>query len=64
MSKDFEQKLAGTLLVNAIPAINANNADKPTEPTPIIAATFSESLSRPAANKIKPISGNNTVRYK
>ncbi|MNC75916.1 hypothetical protein D3C75_1275280 [compost metagenome] len=51
-------------MVNAIPAINANNADKPTEPTPIIAATFSESLSRPAANKIKPISGNNTVRYK
>ena len=41
MSKDFEQKLAGTSLVNAIPAINANNADKPTEPT-IIAATFSE----------------------
>ena len=44
--------------------INANKADKPTEPTPIMAATFSGSLLRPAAKRIKPMSGNNTVKYK
>ncbi|MNY62276.1 hypothetical protein D3C86_1990670 [compost metagenome] len=47
-----------------MPAINANKADKPTEPTPIMAATFSGSLLRPAAKRIKPMSGNNTVKYK
>ena len=56
-------KTVWPLLVKARPAIKANKADKPTEPTPIMAATFSDSLLRPAANRIKPMSGNKTVKY-
>ena len=52
------------LLTKSIPAIKANNADRPTAPTPIMAATVSGSLWRPAANSTKPMSGNKIVKYK